>query len=80
MWRLLFRPFGMVVVVTTDHDGELRWRFAFRDPRGGMMARAIVGWVHLNEDGTVNTPSRSYVVKWCFPYSSNAGGEAHGNR
>lgn len=64
MWRKLFRIFGMKVVVTTDHDGEMRWRFAFTDPRGGYRCRAIMGWVRLNDDGTCSTKAHSYVSFW----------------
>ena len=64
MWRKLFKPFGARVVVTTDHDGEMRWRFAFKDPRGGYRCRAISGWVRLLDDGTVKTLGHSYVVEW----------------
>ena len=64
MWRKLFKRFGARVVVTTDHDGEMRWRFAFKNPRGGYRARSICGWVDLNEDGTCNTAGNSYVERW----------------
>jgi hypothetical protein len=68
MWRLFFKRFGAKIVVTSDFDGEMRWRFAFRDPRGGYMSKSILGWVHLNDDGTCH---HSYVTKWCVPFSSN---------
>ena len=64
MWRKLFKVFGAKVVVTTDYDGEMRWRFAFKDPRGGYRARAIIGWVVLNEDGTCTTEAHLYVKRW----------------
>ena len=64
MWRKLFKWFGMKVVITQDCDKQTRYRFAFRDPREGWRARAIMGWVHLDKDGTCNTPAHNYVKKW----------------
>jgi len=65
MWRKIFKHlFGTQVAVTTDIDGNMRWRFVCHDPRGGYRVRAIMGWVRLNEDGTCNTPAHSYVAKW----------------
>ena len=65
MWRILL-AFLFPIVATTDYDGEIRWRFVFRDPRGGYMCRAIMGWVHMNEDGMITTPGHSYCEKWVW--------------
>ena len=64
MWRKLFKYFGARVCITEYHDEQIRWRFMFKDPRGGYRARAIIGWVRLLEDNIVNTPSHIYVKKW----------------
>lgn len=62
MWRLIFKHlFKSKVVVTTDYDGEMRWRLAFRDPRGGYRCKRIRGWIGLYEDGTCE---ESYVKRW----------------
>lgn len=61
MWRLIFKHlFKATVVVTTDYNGEMRWRFAFRDPRGGYRCKAIYRWIRLYEDGTCDL----YVESW----------------
>jgi len=56
--------FNAKVITTTDHDKEIRWRFAFKDPLGGYRARAIMGWVELREDGACDTKNHTYVEKW----------------
>ena len=65
MWRKTFKClFGVKVIVTTDMDGDMRWRFRFRDPHGGYRVRAIMGWIKLEDDGTCHTPTHFYVTKW----------------
>ena len=67
MWRKLFKIFGAKVVVTTDFDGETRWRFVFKDSKGDYRVRGIACWVRLLEDGTVERwphGGSHYVRKW----------------
>ena len=66
MWRLIFKKiFNRKVIVTTDSDGAMRWRFVYKDPRGGYRARAIMGWVSLDEDGTfLDSRGHRYLKTW----------------
>lgn len=62
MWRLILKHlFKMKVIITTDHDGEERWRFAFRDPLGGYRCKSIARWVKMYKDGTCDD---GYVQSW----------------
>ncbi len=60
-WRKLFKIFGARVAVTRDFDGDIRYRFIYKDPFGGLRCRKVYGFIHLNDDGTC---SNGYVEKW----------------
>jgi len=62
MWRLIFkRLLGARVVTTIDHDGEIRWRFAYRNG-DKFYARGIMGWIELKSDGTC--AGKIYIEEW----------------
>lgn len=64
MWRILLKVFGFKVVETTDFDGEVRYRIAFKyGEKGLFQAKSIYGPMLLLPDGTT---SKTYVKKWKF--------------
>jgi len=59
-YNLMTRIFG-TPIWTQDSDGGCRRRRAFRSSGGVLMARKILGWIALNDDGTSHG---TYVIKW----------------
>ena len=70
MWRLILKwLFGKVVVITTDFDGEERWRVVYNHSPGKYMVRGTwlldkvsgkwcidldLKWLILNKNGTIS--------------------------
>lgn len=59
MWRILFKPFGFRVIVTVDHDKDIRIRFATFTEHG-VIARGVADKRFLPVDGT----GIGYISKW----------------
>lgn len=68
MWRKWFKIFGAKVVQTMDMDGDVRYRFAYKNEFGGFKARRIWGWAKLNDDGTCSllNGNSCYVKRWTY--------------
>jgi len=68
MWRKLFKIFGFEIVMTTDFDGDIRYRFAIRY-KNKLICKAISRKIILNPDGSITDPKGEicrYVKCWKY--------------